>query len=93
MASAPVQVLRNFINGEYCTPIGGQYLDSYCPARGKVEWHVPASTKEDVEAAVRAAQAALPRWSATPVAQRAALLNRIADILEKVQHSFICFKG
>lgn len=84
MAAPVVQTLRNFINGEYCAPLSGAYVDSYCPARGRVEWHVPNSNKDDVEAAVRAAQAAFPRWAATPVAQRAAMLNRIADIIERV---------
>ncbi len=35
-----------------------------------------------VEAAMRAAQAAFPAWRATPVAERARLLRRVADVME-----------
>src|SRR5512141_3087727 len=35
-----------------------------------------------VEAAMRAAHAAFPAWRATPVAERARLLRRVADVME-----------
>jgi len=37
---------------------------------------------EDVEAAIRAAERAAPGWAATPAAERAAMLERIADAIE-----------
>src|SRR5690606_34006026 len=43
---------------------------------------VPAGTVEDVDAAVRAARAALPAWSATPPAERAARLAALRDVLQ-----------
>jgi acyl-CoA reductase-like NAD-dependent aldehyde dehydrogenase len=43
---------------------------------------VPDSSEADVEAAVQAANAAFPGWSRTPPAERAKLLDRVADLLE-----------
>jgi RHH-type transcriptional regulator, proline utilization regulon repressor / proline dehydrogenase / delta 1-pyrroline-5-carboxylate dehydrogenase len=42
-----------------------------------------------VEAALAAAQSAAPRWAATPVAERAAALERAADALEAGRDAFI----
>ncbi|WP_055555675.1 aldehyde dehydrogenase family protein, partial [Streptomyces kanamyceticus] len=42
---------------------------------------VPAGDAQDVDAAVRAARAALPSWSATPPAERAALIGALRDRL------------
>src|SRR6478672_657360 len=43
---------------------------------------VPAGTPDDVDAAVRAAAAALPAWSAVSTVDRSALLRALADGLE-----------
>ena len=74
--------LANFINGEKQAPINGSYVDSYQPATGKVHCYVPNSDEDDVNRAVAAAKAAFPAWSATPAAERANIMNRIADLLE-----------
>jgi aldehyde dehydrogenase (NAD+) len=42
---------------------------------------VPAGTAQDVDAAVRAARAAFPGWSATPPAERAARLEALTRVL------------
>ena len=42
----------------------------------------PAGTVADLDAAVAAAQAAFPAWSAQPDADRAEALNKIADLIE-----------
>jgi RHH-type proline utilization regulon transcriptional repressor/proline dehydrogenase/delta 1-pyrroline-5-carboxylate dehydrogenase len=43
----------------------------------------PGMTKEEVTAAIGRAEAAFPAWNATPVDRRAAILERIADLLEE----------
>jgi aminomuconate-semialdehyde/2-hydroxymuconate-6-semialdehyde dehydrogenase len=75
-------MLANYIDGRLCAPRTARYLDVYEPATGKVYADCPDSGAEDVNAAVAAAQRAFPVWAATPAAQRAALLNHIADRLE-----------
>ena len=53
------------------------------PADGRdLVGHVRESSAEEVEAAAAAASAACGRWRAVPVAERAACLNRAADLLE-----------
>src|SRR4249920_3492148 len=74
--------LSNYVDGRLCAPRDGRYLDVHEPAIGKRFALCPDSTGDDVEAAVGAAAAAFPAWSATPPAQRAAVLNRIADGIE-----------
>ncbi|MEQ1550634.1 L-glutamate gamma-semialdehyde dehydrogenase [Sphingorhabdus sp.] len=44
---------------------------------------VPADIDVDVATAIAAAEAAYPAWSATPVEERAACLDRLADLLEE----------
>ncbi|MFT4047481.1 MAG: bifunctional proline dehydrogenase/L-glutamate gamma-semialdehyde dehydrogenase PutA [Solimonas sp.] len=49
----------------------------------RIVGEVVAATPADVAAAVKLAAAAQPRWNATPVAERAAVLERAADLLER----------
>ncbi|MFF4660317.1 aldehyde dehydrogenase family protein [Streptomyces sp. NPDC001381] len=51
------------------------------PADEQVIARVPAGNAVDVDAAVRAARAALPGWAATPPAERAARLTALRDVL------------
>ncbi|HTL97661.1 MAG TPA: aldehyde dehydrogenase family protein, partial [Holophagaceae bacterium] len=74
--------LRNFLSGAFVPAKEGGLLDNLGPATGEVIARIPRSMKADVDAAVAAAKAALPGWAKTPVAERAALLDRVADRLE-----------
>lgn len=56
-------------------------FESLNPATGGVLGLVPVSTKQQVEAAVAAAQAAQAAWAARPDAERQALLMQVADVL------------
>ena len=73
----------NFIGGEWVKPTKGTYSADLAPATGKVFTEFASSTVEDIDLAVAAAKAAFPIWSKTSVADRAAVLNRIADRLEQ----------
>ena len=72
----------NFINGKFVEPINGEYFENTSPIDGKLIAKYPRSTAEDVEAAVQAANAAKAGWQKTSAAERAALLNKVADIIE-----------
>ncbi|HTW28215.1 MAG TPA: aldehyde dehydrogenase [Acetobacteraceae bacterium] len=69
----------NFIGGKWTPPVRGQYFDNISPVNGTVVCTVARSTAEDIELALDAAHAAKAGWARTPVAERALLLNRIAD--------------
>jgi betaine-aldehyde dehydrogenase len=59
-----------FIGGQWAAPSGNGTIDVHNAGTGEVMGRVPAGTAKDVDAAVRAAQNALPGWSATTPAQR-----------------------
>jgi aldehyde dehydrogenase len=73
----------NFINNEWVAPVKGEYFDNISPVDGSTITKVARSGKEDIELALDAAHAAFKTWSKTSVAERSALLLRIADIMEK----------
>jgi len=73
---------HNFINGKFVAPIDGQYFENTSPIDGSLIAKYPRSQKVDVDMAVDAANAAKESWGNTPAATRAALLNKVADIIE-----------
>lgn len=73
----------NYIAGRACEPASGQHLDNIEPATGRVCGTLPDSDAADVERAVAAAETAFPQWSHTPAAERARILGRIADLIER----------
>ncbi|WP_225076087.1 aldehyde dehydrogenase family protein [Streptomyces sp. CoT10] len=70
-----------YIDGAWRPAAGRDVIEVVNPADERVIGTVPAGTAEDVDAAVRAARAALPGWSATPPAERAARLAALRDAL------------
>ncbi|MFI2372597.1 aldehyde dehydrogenase family protein [Streptomyces sp. NPDC018833] len=74
-----------YIGGQWRPAAGTDTIAVVNPADEQVIAHVPAGTPEDVDAAVRAARAALPAWAATPPAERAALLTALRDELARRQ--------
>ncbi|MGW1397554.1 aldehyde dehydrogenase family protein [Streptomyces sp. NPDC002405] len=70
-----------YIDGAWRPAAGRDVIEVVNPADERVIGTVPAGTAEDVDAAVRAARAALPGWSATPPAERAAHLAALRDVL------------
>ena len=73
----------HWIGGEYVAPVKGQYFENVSPVNGKVFCEVARGTAEDIEAALDAAHAAAPAWGKTSVAERAVILNKIADRIEE----------
>jgi len=72
----------NFIGGEWAAPAKGQYFENVTPVTGKAFCEVPRSTADDVEHALDAAHKAKGAWGRKSPAERAAILNRIADRME-----------
>ena len=74
--------IKNFVNGEHVDPAEGRFYDVTNPATGRVFAQAPASGKEDVDRAYKAAERAFEGWrDATPATRQLALF-RIADALE-----------
>ena len=64
-------------------PTKGEYFQNPTPVTGEVFTEVARSTAEDVELALDAAHAAAPTWNTTSPAERAVILNKIADRIEE----------
>ena len=75
--------VRNFIGGEWVEGNGHETEPVYDPATGEVIAETPLSTKEDVDHAVKAAEAAYEGWSKTPVVQRIQVLFHYKMLLEE----------
>ena len=73
---------ENFIGGQWTPPAEGRYFEDPSPVTGEVFCEVARSTAADVEKALDAAHAAAPAWGRATAAERALLLNRIADRIE-----------
>lgn len=77
---------ENFIGGKWVPPVKGEYFDVISPITGKPYTKAARSSAEDVELALDAAHAAAGAWGRTPAAERANILNKIADRIEANLH-------
>lgn len=76
------QVYKNYIGGRWVKPASGKLMENWNPADSReLVGLFPASTDEDVEAAVTAAREAFPKWKATPAPKRAEMLYKLGQIL------------
>src|ERR1700683_2065064 len=87
-AVAP-KVFKNYINGEWVETRGGKAIENRNPANtNDLVGMFPASTEEDVEAAIDAASGAFERWRLTPAPKRGEILYRAAEILTERKEDF-----
>ena len=82
--SAVPKIHKNYINGEWVEARGGRALEDRNPAnRAELIGIFPASTQEDVNDAVNAANVAFRQWRRVPAPKRAEILYRAAETLVK----------
>lgn len=77
-----------FIDGEFVEPQSESFLPTINPATEEVLAHFAVGSDADVDAAVRAARRALPKWSKLPGSERGKYLFRIARILQERAREF-----
>jgi malonate-semialdehyde dehydrogenase (acetylating) / methylmalonate-semialdehyde dehydrogenase len=75
--------VRNLIGGTWEERDGRETEPVYDPATGEVVAETPLSSREDLDRAVKAAQAAFAGWSGTPVVERTQVLFRFKALLEE----------
>jgi aldehyde dehydrogenase (NAD+) len=68
-----------YIGGQWVASTGGGSLEVVDSTTEEVIGSVPEGSTDDVDRAVAAARAAFPSWSATPVAERTALLTKVQE--------------
>lgn len=74
---------ENYIGGQWVAPVKGMYFENVTPVTGKAFCEVARGTSGDIELALDAAHAAAPDWGKTSPAERAVILNKIADRIEE----------
>jgi malonate-semialdehyde dehydrogenase (acetylating) / methylmalonate-semialdehyde dehydrogenase len=79
LATVPV-----WINGKAVVP-QGRMGEVYNPATGQVTKRVPFCNDEDIDAAVKAATAALPAWRDASILRRARVMQAFLGLLQKNQ--------
>jgi aminomuconate-semialdehyde/2-hydroxymuconate-6-semialdehyde dehydrogenase len=78
-----MQHISNYINGQLIPPQSGSYIENYDPAVGQVYSYLPDSDGLDVANAESVAQAAFIGWASMPLANRATILLKIADLIDR----------
>lgn len=73
----------NYIGGQWVPPAAGRYFENPTPVTGEVFCEVARSDAADIDKALDAAHAAAPAWGKTAPAERAVILNKIADRIEE----------
>ena len=85
-AGSPVDLkerYENFIGGEWVRPTTGEYRENPTPSTGETFCEVAQSGAQDIELALDAADAAKGAWGRHSPAERAAVLNAVADAIEE----------
>ena len=75
--------IQNYINGQFVNCSGSRKMEVISPVDGTLLSTVPMSMAEDLESAVKAAKAAFPGWSRTPIKERVQVFFRYKYLLEK----------
>ncbi len=75
--------IQNFIKGQFVNSSSGRNMKVVSPVDGNQLSTVPMSTTKDLDDAVKAAQAAFPAWSKTPIKDRVQVFFRYKYLLEK----------
>jgi aldehyde dehydrogenase (NAD+) len=73
----------HFINGAWQAPASGEYFDTLDPSTGEKLASIAQGSTADVDAAVRSARAASPKWRALTPHARARFLYALARLVQK----------
>ena len=71
------------INGEWVPAEGGETFETFNPANGEKLADCANASPADIDRAVAAARAAFPAWAAKSPQERAALLLKVADLIDE----------
>jgi succinate-semialdehyde dehydrogenase/glutarate-semialdehyde dehydrogenase len=71
-----------FIDGAWTAAASGETFEATSPSTGQLIGTLPKGGREDTRRAIQAAHAAQPAWGARSPFDRAAILERVAGILE-----------
>jgi aldehyde dehydrogenase (NAD+) len=73
----------HFINGAWQVPAAGEYFDTQDPSNGETLAAIAQGSAQDIDAAVKAARAAAPKWQTLTSHARARYLYTLARLVQK----------
>ena len=76
-------IMKPYIGGEWINSESQKYTTIYDPSTGKPIAQVPQCTAAEVEKAIAAAKAAFPAWKNTPVRNRANIMMKLRNLIER----------
>ena len=76
-------VMKPYIGGRWIDSESRKYNTIYDPSTGKPIAQVPQCTAAEVEQAIAAAKAAYPAWKNTPVRNRANIMMKLRNLIER----------
>ena len=82
-ANLNTRIIGHYINGKHVAGAGSRLSEIYNPATGEVSAHLNNATADETRAAIDAAQAAFPAWSATPALRRASIMFKFKALLDE----------
>jgi malonate-semialdehyde dehydrogenase (acetylating)/methylmalonate-semialdehyde dehydrogenase len=75
--------LNLFVDGKWKPSSAQTVMPVHNPSTGQVLAQIPYVPKEEVDLAVEAAQQAFPKWSNTPITERAKYLFKMKEVFER----------
>lgn len=75
--------IQNYINGQFVPATTDRKMEVISPLDGNLLSTVPMSSSKDLDDAVKAAKAAFPAWSRTPIKERVQVFFHYKYLLEK----------
>jgi malonate-semialdehyde dehydrogenase (acetylating) / methylmalonate-semialdehyde dehydrogenase len=75
--------VKNYINGQFTEAKTKRSLDVVSPLDGNKLSEVPMSSGKELNEAVKAAKAAFPKWSKTPIKERVQVFFKYKTLLEQ----------
>ncbi len=80
---AMAESVQLFIDGDWVDAEGGAMFDAIGPSTGAVVGTVAEGTRGDAQRAIDAANRAWPAWAALSVFDRAAAMERVAEVIDE----------
>jgi len=75
--------VRMFVDGDWVDAEDGAVFDAFGPSTGAVVGTVAEGTRDDARRAIDAANRAWPAWAALSVFDRAAAMERVAEVIDQ----------
>ena len=78
-----MRTIGHFVGGKHVEGTSGRFGDVWNPSTGELQARVALASKAEVEAAIAAAEAAVPGWAGQSPMARARVMFKFKDLVEK----------